>query len=836
MSSKPEIKDSHLLNNKSLPTKNTIAFLIIFIALLIFYSPIVFEGLDPGGVDTMSGIGKRNVVREYTEKTGDPYLWNPNIFCGIPEYFTKNNESFSVQIILRSIGRLLDWRIAWFMLGTIGLFLLFNYFNFPWYFALIGATAFLFFPHLQGLILVGHATKLRALMYIPIIIYTFLNFTKKRNIISISLFTLFFAAQFQTKHYQIIFYTLLILLAVGIHKIVQWVKEKKLKRLYKSLAMFIPALVVAVLMSALPLFVAQEYTPYSTRGGKAIELQENMQNSQPAQAQKSKGVTFEYATKWSYSLKEYLGTFIPRAVGGTSAEVYTGKKYPRLQGQKLPTYWGDMPFTQSSEYFGIIVIILAISGIVYYRKNGFVITLTILLAFSFLLSLGKHFPPLYKLLFYYLPYFSKFRVPMMILTLMDFLLVILAMYGLKGIISDLNQKKIKQVTIIGAIFGGIGLILFLAPGLFSMNAPGDTRYNPQVINMLKLIRKEYLSLGALRMVVLVGIFLASVWLYFKQKISLILFSGIVFLLIAFDLISVSYRYFDSAQLSNKTALESRYFRPNQFDQIMRKTEKQYRVIGLGQEFQSNRLAYRHQLVGGYSATKPQLIQDIIDNNLFINRGGKQTINWSVLNMLNTRYIIAPGQIEHPALTILATDNNQNRILYSNQDALPRVYFVENVKYLDNEREVLRFMNSDKFKPAQMALTSEKIEQKTGYDTTARATITEYTPNRVALRARCKSKAFMILADAYFPIGWQATIDKQPTHIFQVNHMLRGIEVTPGEHEIVFKFRPKSYQRARIISSVFTYLVWILLGVSLIIKYRFAIKKLMGRLKPSSRKK
>ena len=823
MSKKTNIQDSRLLGNQSLLSKNMIAFALILITLLIFYSPIVFEGLEPGGIDTMASLGKRHQVREYTEQTGNPYLWNPNIFVGIPEYFTKNNPGLTIKTILRSISQVLDWRITWFIIGAVGLFLLFNFLKFPWFFSLIGAIAFLFFTHIQGLILVGHNTKLRALMYIPIILYTFLNFTKKRDLLSISLFTLFFSAQFQTKHYQMIFYTLLLLLTVGIYKIVQWIKEKETSRLYKSIGMFIPALVIAVLMSALPLFVAQEYTPHSTRGGKAINLEEQVQKSQAVKDKGSKGVTFEYATRWSYSLKEYLGTIIPKAMGGTSGQVYQGDKYPRLQGQILPTYWGDMSFTQSIEYFGIIIVVLAIAGIVYYRKNGFVLSLTILLIFSFLLSLGKHFPPIYKLLFNYLPYFSKFRVPMMIITLMDFLLVVLAMFGLKGLIRDLNKKKFKQLAIIAGVFGFIGLVAIIAQGMFSFSAPGDARYNSQVVGMLKNIRKEYLTMGALRMLVFLGLFFASFWLYFKKKINTLIFTIIVLLLVSIDLISVSYSYFENAELNNKEILERRYFRQTQFDQMMKGPDHSYRVFSMGRGFQSNKLAYHHQIVGGYSAIKPQLIQNVIDNSLFISRGGQQTVNWEVLNMLNAKYVIAPGKLNYPPLKLISQDKNQKKLLYENQAALSRVYFVNSIRQMENERQVLSFMNREEFSPSQMALTAEEIDKQTGYDPDAKAEITNYTPNQVTIQAEADSEAFMVLADAYFPVGWTATINGEKTHIYQVNHMLRGIQIPAGQHDIVFTFRPDSYQSAKVISIISTYFVWLLLVIGLVYRFKDKIR-------------
>ncbi|MBL7068056.1 MAG: YfhO family protein, partial [Candidatus Marinimicrobia bacterium] len=98
----------------------------------------------------------------------------------------------------------------------------------------------------------------------------------------------------------------------------------------------------------------------------------------------------------------------------------------------------------------------------------------------------------------------------------------------------------------------------------------------------------------------------------------------------------------------------------------------------------------------------------------------------------------------------------------------------------------------------------------------------YTPNRISLQVENNEKAFMVLSEAYYPKGWTATIDSKSMHIYQVNHVLRGIEIAAGKHIVIFEFKPKSYHRAAVVSSVFTYLMWILIVCSLIYKYRFKL--------------
>ncbi|MCK4446499.1 MAG: hypothetical protein KAW56_05405, partial [Candidatus Marinimicrobia bacterium] len=454
-----------LLDKISLKNGCIFSAIFILLTLLIFYKPYVFDKLEPTGGDRIASISKRHQLHEYSRKSGEQALWNPNIFCGQPIYFDFISRSFHIDNLISWLDPVVSWRICWSIVGAIGLLLLFHLLKFPWYISLIGVVAFLFLPHFQALIIVGHNSKIRAIFSIPLVAFGFLNYTKKRNLFSLALFTLFFSLLLRTKHYQIIFYTLLFIMTVGIQSIVNWIKEKEVQTLFKSVSIFFIGLFIAVFMSAQPLFVVKEYTPYSTRGGNAIKLQE----SKPGQAEvkKSGGVTFEYATQWSVSLKELTTLISPRFLGGTSSEMYNGKSVPQLRGRQLPTYWGDMPFTQSSEYLGILIVILAIAGIWYNRKNGLVISLSVLLIFSILLSFGHHFPPLYKLLFYYLPYFSKFRVPMMILVLISFIAIILAMFGLRSIIERLDKKRFKTLLYISGFFALIGLVPVLFPDMLS---------------------------------------------------------------------------------------------------------------------------------------------------------------------------------------------------------------------------------------------------------------------------------------------------------------------------------------------------------------------------------
>ncbi len=92
-----------------------------------------------------------------------------------------------------------------------------------------------------------------------------------------------------------------------------------------------------------------------------------------------------------------------------------------------------------------------------------------------------------------------------------------------------------------------------------------------------------------------------------------------------------------------------------------------------------------------------------------------------------------------------------------------------------------------------------------------AEIVTYDNNRIAIKAAAQADGLLVLADQYFQ-GWEATVDGAPVPVQRVNHYMRGVPLTAGEHEVVFTFAPRSLQIGAALS-----LLGLLLAVVLIVK-------------------
>ena len=151
-----------------------IFFGVVFLAIIILYKPIVFDGLDSSGSDVISNIGNTKAAKDFEKQLGERSLWNPNMFSGMPYYHRHNAASWSIDTIINKIDPLLDWRIWYLWLGAIGMFLLMRYLGLSAISGMMAAFAFILLPHSHALIVVGHFSKLRALVWMPYIMITFL--------------------------------------------------------------------------------------------------------------------------------------------------------------------------------------------------------------------------------------------------------------------------------------------------------------------------------------------------------------------------------------------------------------------------------------------------------------------------------------------------------------------------------------------------------------------------------------------------------------------------------------------------------------------------------------
>ncbi len=791
-------------------------FVLLFIVMAMLYRPLL-TGLEPSGSDIVSGIGKTHQMKLWEQKTGHYPLWNPAMFGGMPMYHRFAPKAWSIDTLLNHLDFLGDWRLWYFLCGALGIFLLVKFLGLSAAAGMLSALAFILMPHFQALIIVGHYAKFRAIMWMPYVLLTALLLIKKRDILSALLFALALALQFRTQHYQIMFYTLLLVLFMGIPPLYRLLREKDWKSVGRIAGLSLGALILTLLIVAQNLLSIKEYTPYSTRGGYAISIQDKTKEHQ-----EKKGVGFDYATRWSYSVSEFWNLVIPRFHGGTSNERYTGNLVPGWKDRQLPTYWGSMPFTQSYEYIGIIIAFLALIAVVFQWQRTEVKSLTLLTGLALLMALGKNFAVLYRAFFYYVPYFDKFRVPMMILTLVMFTTALLAAYGLSFLLTaDFSRKELVQkFYILSGVFGFLLLIPLIFGSSFSLSHPGEIqRYGQDVVTMFKKIRLEMLRNSALTSLLFFLVGFAGIFAAQKKWLRTDYLPVLFILIVAIDFLALDSHYIKGKFTDPKQA-EQQQYRTTAIDKVLMQDTTLYRVFPVGQLFQDTRWCYRYQSIGGYSPAKMQTIQEIVDNCLYVNVGDPLPFNWNVLDMLNVKYLIVNQKLSSPRLKPVAFDQGEKLYAYRNSGVLPRAFFVDTLRVIPDGVKRLSFLNSTEFKPARMAILEKTPGEIVRASDSTRVKITRYEPERIELNVYTAQPALLVLSEIYYPKGWHAFLDgERETEIYKTNHLLRSVIVPAGSHRLSFTFHPRSYYAGLRISTISLIITYLLILGALYFRYR-----------------
>lgn len=786
-SAKHKEKKETVANDFTPKRENLFGMILILVASIIMFYAFLFKGYEPIGLDSAASLAETKYVQEYNLSSGDKALWNPAIFGGMPLYPRLYVDIINFDTIIGYAAKLFYWGWLYLVAGGIGLFFFLRSKKFNWLIATICAIAFMLLPDWMALVGEGHNTKFRALMVFPTFLLSFDYLFNKRTWLSVGFFGLVFSWLIRTQHMQIVFYGVLLLFILYIYPYLKLILNKEYKLVSVLTGKFAVGIVLALMTAAIPFLTLKEYASFSTRGGSPVNIVDN-DNS----AEKSGGVSFEYATQWSQAPSEVMDFFILRFHGGYSGEIYDGSKFAEYKGQQVPGYWGQKPYNGNYAFVGSIIFSFAILGLYFYRKDKFVISLGVFSAFSLLLSFGFNFPALYKLFFYYMPYFSKFRAPAIIVNVTFFTMIILAAYGLKAFLENELKDKIK---ILAPVLG-FGLILavmtLLLKGSISFASEADLKnYDSNTINILKEMRSEMLTSDTVRLLIISLIFLAGSVFFILKKIPKMAYVILAGGLIIFEIGGTTKQAYDKIKVGDKAALEAEVFSANPVSEALAAQSKDYRAIAIGRLFQDNHFAYYHPLINGYSAIKLQLIQDIIENNLY-NANTPDKINWNVINMLGGRYVILNGEINIPFLSLIQKDDANKIYLYNNQTALPKAWLVKTIESTSDKKNVLIKMNQPEFRPDSVAYVYSEKQNIQNYSGEGSIKLKGYSPNEIKFECNVAGNQFAVISEVYYPVGWKAFVNGKETEIKQVNHILRGVELPAGNYKLELKFEPESY--------------------------------------------
>jgi len=270
-----------------------------------------------------------------------------------------------------------------------------------------------------------------------------------------------------------------------------------------------------------------------------------------------------------------------------------------------------------------------------------------------------------------------------------------------------------------------------------------------------------------------------------------------------------------------------YNRPVHRDQVFPQTpgitflqsdQDLFRVTGLEDVFPPSTLGvYQLQDIAGHDPLAPdryrQALQLIDPDTRFGVRGTIMRLNSKtvdlgspLLDLMNLKYIA-----DHPFAyneefitqdgTFVKVYGGPDMTIYENTEVLPRCYVVSQAEVVADPEAILARLASGQVDPREIALLEEEppepLSGKSEAEGQVVPEIVSYTANRVVVQTEVKDSALLVLGDTYYP-GWKASLDGQPTKIYQANYLFRAVFLPPGEHKVEFVFRPRPYYLGQVV--------------------------------------
>ncbi|MEZ4799058.1 MAG: YfhO family protein [Flavobacteriales bacterium] len=552
-----------------------VTFVIISVA---YFSPITdgYE-LRQGDIDHWRGMSKELV--DYRLVNEDEPLWTDSMFGGMPAYQISTLHSNNLLSYIDQAYKLfLPGPIGILFIAMLGMYIFALCLRINPWIGIIGGIAFglgtINILFLAG----GHVSKVHAIAYMAPALGGLLMATRGKWILGAGIFSLFFALNVSANHLQMTYYLVILLGAVALTEAIRLIIAKQIPHLLKAGSALLVGGLIAVLPSMSNLMTTYEYSKYTTRGSSELTL---TPEGETIDAGEKKGLDTDYILQYNFGKGEAWSLIIPNASGGKSDYIGSDKELLRTVPREFreniaqsSSYWGDQLFTGGAFYFGAIIMMLFVLGLIFAKDT---IKWPFLLLAIITVGLASQDPGgLNDIFINKFPLYNKFRDSKMILSVFQVMASAMAMIMVNSILS--KEENNPLVGLIGNkkhFFIGVGafaLIMivvtaspnivtdFLSSGEKAQFSQIETQIasDPQQLMMydgyktaLTDVRKEIFQADAGRSLMFIFAGIALIMVAYFKKLPAAAFIASIALLVLVDQYVVARRYLSTEKIKGQ---------------------------------------------------------------------------------------------------------------------------------------------------------------------------------------------------------------------------------------------------------------------------------------------
>lgn len=634
---------------------------------------------------------------------------------------------------------------------------------------------FILSSEMVTLINAGHIGKMGTISWLPWVLIVLEKGLLQRSLFYFLLTGGALALQFFEMHWQISFYTCL---AVGFYFIFRvgatFIKERDAGtagRLTLYAVLMVVTFFAASSLSFLPVY---SWSKTTERAG---------------------GMAYEDGMSWSMPPEELATYLIPGFFGLSRKESGVDPGYIDIY------YWGRMVFTQTSDYLGILPLVLAGAALVY-RRNWHIGFFLFLSSFTMIVALGKY-TPIYRFMYYNLPAFSTFRVPKMILFLFAFGVSVCAGIGAQWLFFDDGKEKERQVgriiyallTTVVITLGFTAFAYLNSEGIISTYSADLTRaFRWQLPPDIASRRFDNIIFGSLMFVSILSVTAILLWSVMKKKIDgnwLMVFAVLLFIA---DVWAVNGRFI--------VTIPPIDIGKTRVIQFLEKDRSYYKIAPFAGDAAFLYTHYKIPVVSTYVAVSEKNFAEYRDRIDLSNR---------LLDLMNVKYITLPkSDIGNPPLGGVLMNKYQvvfnedpNTVVLMSMTAVPRAYPVHQVILERDTELIFNILNHPQFSPWEMAVLEEKppvrLPPPSISSSASKVQLLSYSNDVINIQAKMAQDGLLVLSEKHYP-GWKAYVDGKEEKIYKTNYIMRGVFLTKGTHKVQFVFDPWPYKVGLWISS------------------------------------
>jgi hypothetical protein len=727
----------------------------------IYFLPALLPGQGIFGTDYLAGGYPFSDFIAGRLRAGDLPQWVPYVFGGLPLFANAGSTFYPVWLLaalvlpVRLVLPVLF--IVQMALAGIGMYLLLRELDVRRWIALLGGLAFQFTGLITAFVYAGHDGRAIVATLAPLLFF-FLHRTVRTGRLApavgaaATLAFCFLSFQIQSSYYLLLgglLWGIFALVALRIRG----------RALVGRLALGFGAVVAAFVVASVNFLPFLSYVEASPRAGEDVR-------------------GYEYSVSWAMPPSELSSLAVPEWEGASVVDPNTGEA-------QFPGYRGENPFKLHTEYVGAFALLLLAVGGWYARRDRYWWFFVGLTVAALSIAFGGH-TPLYRLYYDFLPGTRLFRAPSI-----SFFLVSMALVAMAGLTLERlarirrpapsrrggprHQEGQTLDAAVWIVLGGVVLaLLFLVVGVTGAEparGAGFARF---------------------------GVFLALtgglLWLWLTDRLTTRLaLVGLAVVTVA-DLWIVGRRFFHTVPAPQV------WFQADDVVYALPTDPGAGRVwvLPVGPQYRGTG---NYLMVHGIEQAGGEHPNPLRRWYEYVGEGVGHYVDWhnfltaspGFRHAANIRWIVSMVQLEGaPQFEgVRLVHGGPSALVYEDPAALPRAFLAGGARVMEDPAGALAALSDPAFDPRLEVVVHEDpgIPLEGGL-VEGGADIVEWSPDRIRLAARADRPALLVLADNYYP-GWEATVNGEAQRVLRANHTFRAVAVPAGEHEVVFRFRPRS---------------------------------------------